>query len=164
MNKISHDSYVNCLEDQARNYLKILESIFGPCDPRFTFNTIKCSSDDNPCTYFPKGYHLNGDCLVDIHITKWPWENSCLDEGLWQIAHECVHLLDPGTFGTANVLEEGLATWFQNEPFYHIDLVKNYIATNQTDPSYKRAEMLVRRSMPDILRVVKRLRAKGIRI
>ena len=55
-----------------------------------------------------------------------------------------VHLLDPGEKGTANVLEEGLATWFQDEPAYHDEEVRRYIANNEKHPpAYLEAEELV---------------------
>ena len=32
----------------------------------------------------------------------------------WEIAHECVHLLDPKIPAPTTFLEEGIATWYQN--------------------------------------------------
>ena len=160
-----HNSYVSDLKAHATRYLTILESIFGPRDPRFVFNTVRCSDDKSPCTHFPEGFHFGGDCRVDILITRWPWEHLSPDQGPWQIAHECVHLLDPGTLGSSNFLEEGLATWFQNEPRYHDERVRCYIAKNQIHlPAYADAEELVRSSLPDVLNAVKTLRAPDIRI
>jgi len=51
----------------------------------------------------------------------------------WQLAHECVHLIDPHKDPT-NFLEEGLATWYQNQKAEGFENSK----------SYKRAENLVR--------------------
>ncbi len=137
------DSYVRDLKAHVTRYLSILESILGPRDPRFVFGTIR-KSDGRPCTHFPEDFHLRGGCRVDILITDWPWEHYSLDQGPWQIAHECVHLLDPGKMGAANVLEEGLATWFQNEPSYHDGRVRRYIAGNEKQlPAYLEAQELV---------------------
>lgn len=159
-----HDQYVRDLEAHVASYVSILESIFGPRDARFVFGTIR-KSDGRPCPGFPAGFHFNGECRVDILITTWPWENHSPDQGPWQIAHECVHLLDPSEKGTANVLEEGLATWFQNEPCYHDERVQSYIANNDEPlPAYLEAQGLVRQNLPDILHAVKRLRASGVRI
>ena len=36
-------------------------------------------------------------------------------------------LLDPGVGGSATFLEEGLATWFQDEPKFHTEEVRAYI-------------------------------------
>lgn len=159
-----HKSYVSNLKAHVMTYLLILESIFGPRDPRFVFNTIGMS-DESPSTQFPGGFHFRGDCRVDILITRWPWEHCSPDQGPWQIAHECVHLLDPCTLGSTNVLEEGLAIWLQNEPSYHDELVRSYIAKNKRpQPAYADAEKLVRCSLPGILNAVKALRALGVRI
>ncbi len=160
-----HKSYISDLKAHAIRYLAILESILGPRDPKFVFNTIG-KTDESPCTYFPKGFHFSGDCHIDILITRWPWENCCPGQGPWQVAHECVHLLDPCELGSTNVLEEGLATWFQNEPSYHNEQVRRYIAKNASPlpPAYAEAEKLVRSSLPDIFKAVKALRASGVRI
>lgn len=160
----SHGAYVRSLESHVTRYLSVLESIFGPRDPGFLFNSVGCS-DDGPCTHFPDGFHFGGKCRVDILISRWPWENCCADQGPWQIAHECVHLLDPGTLGSASVLEEGLATWFQNEPRYHDEPVRSYIAGIESRiEAYANAEALVRSRLPGIIRAVKALRASGTRI
>lgn len=163
-NRNFQDSYVSSLRLHVTKYLTILESILGPRDPRFVFGTIG-KSDERPHTYFPDGFHFRGKCRVNICISSWPWDHRSPDQGPWQVAHECLHLLDPIELGTANVLEEGLATWFQNEPSYHNELVRSYIARNERlSPDYMEAEELVRNCMPDILIATKSLRAAGVRI
>ena len=86
--------YVCELKAHVARYLSILESIFGPRDSRFEVGTVQ-KSDDGPRTHFPEGFHFNGGCRVDILISSWPWDNRRPDQGPWQIAHECAHLLDP---------------------------------------------------------------------
>ncbi len=162
---MANEQYISHLEKQARKYIKILEEMFGPCDDKFIFRTIGQSTDGDPMTYFPNRFRLEGNCVVDIHISKYTWENCCYDQGTWQVAHECVHLLDPGKGGTANKLEEGLATWFQNEPRFHDDLVKNYIRREPTkSENYKQARKLVQACMPDLINAVNEIRSEGIRI
>ena len=160
-----HKSYIRKLEDCVTKYVSILETIFGPCDPRFVFGTIGRSKDERACIYFPEDFHLNGGCRVDIHITNWPWEHHKLNQGPWQVAHECVHLLDPGR-GSTNILEEGLATWFQNEACFHSELVQHYIAKNDSNhtSAYLEARDLVHRSLPNLLHAVRTLRDSGTRI
>ena len=164
---MTRESYVAHLEGEARRYTRILEGLLGPRDPRFVFGSIKKSTDEDdvPHTNFPQAFHFNGGCVVDIHISDWPWRHHLIDQGLWQIAHECVHLLDPGVSGSANVLEEGIATWFQDEPRYHIDVVKKYIERNPSHSSpYAAAKRLVCRYMPQLASAVKDIRASGVRI
>ena len=112
-----HSEFMEFLDQQARRYRRQLEDMFGQCDRRFVFGSIKktVNRDDPPHTNFPDGFHFNGCCVVDIHISEWPWQQCCYDQGTWQLAHESVHLLDPVADGKATLLEEGLATWFQNE-------------------------------------------------
>ena len=103
--------FVDHLVCQIQRYRSILEGLFGKCDPRFVFGTVaKSTNKDNvPQTFFRGRYHTDGNCVVDIHISERPWKKCRYDQGTWQVAHECVHLLDPIEGGTANVLEEGLA-------------------------------------------------------
>ena len=163
----THSEFMGFLEQQARTYRRLLEDRFGQCDQQFVFGSIKKSidEDDEPHTNFPNGFHFKGGCVVDIHISEWPWQHCCYDQGAWQLAHESVHLLDPGVNGTATFLEEGLATWFQDEPTFHIDVVKKYIerGTKHTQ-HYTVAKELVCRCMPQLTSVVKKIRSSGVRI
>lgn len=159
--------YAEFLERQAYRYRTILEDILGPFDCRFVFGSIKKSidEDDVPHTNFPSGFHLNGECVVDIHISSWPWEHYSIDQGTWQVAHESVHLLDPGVSGSANFLEEGLATWFQDEPSFHVEAVRKYIERGVTHAQhYKVAKELVGKCMPNLGPAVKDIRSHGIRV
>ena len=159
--------YVEFLEGQANKYRAIVEKILGPFDCRFVFGTIKKSihEDDVPHTNFPGGFHLNGGCVVDIHISSWPWDHCSPDQGPWQVAHESVHLLDPGVSGSATFLEEGLGTWFQDEPKFHTDAVRAYIERGVSHPqNYEVAHKLVGRCMPELVPAVKDIRSQGVRI
>ena len=164
MNTISRQKYVESLESEVQRYKGILENLFGPCDPRFVFGTIRKSEDGTPRTFFRTRYYTEGGCIVDIHISDFPWEHFSPDQGKWQVAHECLHLLDPGIYGTTNFLEEGLATWFQNESRFHDDTVRQYIARNTKTTIYDAAKDLVLRCMPQITTAVKEIRESGKRI
>ena len=130
---------------------------------RFVFGTIRKSADYTPRTFFPDKYHTDGGCIVDIQISDFPWEHCSPDQGKWQVAHECVHLLDPGIVGTANYLEEGLAAWFQDESRFHDDTVRQYIARNTTTGLYALTRDHVLCCMPQLTRAVKEIRASGKR-
>lgn len=163
-----HTDFVKFLEKQVLRYREILEGKFGPYDQKFVFGTIKITpyEEDVPHTNFPDNFHTNGGCVVDIHISRWPWQHECRDQGTWQVAHESVHLLDPGPLTTANYLEEGLATWFQDEIEYHIEEVKNYIRQGKNNHSrdYRMARELVRTCMPELASAVRDIRSSGVRI
>ena len=156
--------FLTHLQCQADKYIELLESMLGPHDPRFALGTIG-RSRDVPRTHYPNGYHMNGNCVVDIHIGEHPWDHHCYDQGTWQIAHECVHFLDPCQMNDANYLEEGLAMWFQDESQFHDDNVQMYIACNTFHPEpYATAKTLVHKCMPNIIPAIKKIRATGIRI
>ena len=161
------NGYLHSLDQLVHCHIATLESMFGERDKRFVFgHFVKAPADhDTPHTHFPNGFHLNGGCVVDIRISRWPYERSSPDQGAWQVAHECVHLLDPTPKGESNFLEEGLATWYQNEALFHDELVQRYIEINtQRRPAYVEAERLVRECMPRLTSMVKKIRSSGVRI
>ena len=165
------NGYLHSLAQLVHRHIATLESMFGERDKKFVFgHIVKAPTDhDKPHTCFPKGYHLKGDCVVDIRISRRPYEQrSLLDRGrgAWQVAHECVHLLDPIEKVGSTFLEEGLATWYQNEARFHDDLVQRYIERNtQRCPAYVKAERLVRECTPEkLISAVRKIRAQRIRI
>ena len=70
----NHSEFVKFLLHQARTYRGILENMFGPYDLRFVLGSIKKAivEGGGPCVDFPNKLHLNGGCVVDIHISEWP--------------------------------------------------------------------------------------------
>ena len=162
--------FILFLKQQAKTYRERLEGMFGQCDQRFVLGSIKESirKDGRPHTEYPKKFHFEGDCQVDIHIGKEPWQNLVYNRATWQLAHESMHLLNPVKCGEATFLEEGLATWFQNEPKFHSNEVQEYIKYNQSRKDspdcYDKAEELVRRCMPQLTSAVKEIRSSGVRI
>lgn len=92
-------------------YLGVLEQLFGPRDSRFPLGVVGESRDDNPRTHFPVRRYDPSGCTVDVHVGGSAWRDQDKQRATWQMAHECVHLLDPKPFKPyGNVLEEGLAT------------------------------------------------------
>ena len=166
-----NEEFVRFFEQQAGIYIHHLETMFGPRDQRFVFGTVtKATRPPNtPYIDFPSGFNFNGGCVVNICISEEPWERCSPDQGPWQMAHECVHLLDPGLRGGSNILEEGLATWFQDEPGFHANDVQDYIGRHiGTDmghpPNYAVAKELVARCMPQLQEAVRIIRSSGTRI
>ena len=155
------------LRRRWRYYRATLTNILGPFDTNFVFGSIKgpIKNHDAPQVHFPDGYDRGGGCVADIRLSAYPWKNCHCGQGGWQVAHETVHLLDPVPFGEANVLEEGLATWFQDEPEFHDNEVKRYISQGieHTVP-YLEARDLVRRCMPGLLQVVKEIRSLHVAV
>ena len=80
------------------------EALFGPRDASYTILGIEFR-DGVPQTWYPNNcrhivVQLGRDCLIDAH------------QAIFQLAHECIHLLGPAPGSPATVLEEGLATYF----------------------------------------------------
>ena len=149
----------------AHKYLHQIEEIFGACDRKFHLNEINEGiHGEPPHTHFPKGYHCNGNCPVDIIITPYAATKPALAK--WQIAHECVHLLDPVIGGYSNFLEEGLATWFQDCLDFHDDEVQEWLKYEPPVHSqgYRQAKDWVLKCQPELLDVVRQLRSSGKKI
>lgn len=163
--------YVEFLEQQVHRYVPILEELFGPRNSRYSFLGVGKNSDDRdfPQTYFPNGYSDTG-CGVEIRIEPQWYDMQHRGMGGYQIAHECVHLLDPSAFGAGPMLEEGLAVWFQDNPSYHghhrsIQARSAFYGSQDpTDRSYAIARNLVRRCMPELARAIKDVRSGGTRL
>lgn len=84
------EQYVSYLRSKAVQYLRWLEALFGPRDPRFDLGTIRLSTHecDVPQTHFPNNFHTDGGCTADIHISSVPWKGRLPGQGIWQVAHE----------------------------------------------------------------------------
>lgn len=112
------------------SYLMALaEEWFGPRDSRWFFTGIEFSDGDNPSTYYPG----NRPFHVGIQLTRSGAQNP--RQAYFQLAHEVVHLLGPSpTRDKANVLEEGMATLFQD----HVSTLAG-LGIPVTTPSYVHA-------------------------
>ena len=151
----------------ADKYVLTLRDILGPPDPRFTFRSVDESPDEYPRTFFPAPWYYDPQgCKVYIHIGRSAWRSGNFAFAAWQLAHECVHLLDPGTPPT-NMLEEGLATWFQFTPQFHDPDMHQFIDSNSklVRGEYAEAKALTASAvLVGLLPAVKEIRAAGVRI
>ena len=126
--------------------------MFGPRDPKFEFGRILPGAE--PHIRFQIDSSRGP---VDIHLTERAlvkWRDETL--GRWQLAHECLHLIDPHKNPT-NVLEEGLATWYQNKN------VPRQLARKFADGEgpYAEAETLVKPFMDTLPGAIRRIRKEG---
>ena len=167
------EHFLTRLAELRNDHIEHLESMFGKRDGKFVMGGIARSSDRFARTSYPNGFYLKGGCTVDIMISPYPFDQCHYGQGGWQVAHECVHLLDPTLNGASSFLEEGLACWFQNDPTFHDREVRDYIEFNKgsTDtpphPYYVEAEDLVREFILEktpLTTAVCAIRNRGIRI
>ena len=117
------------LNKRKLSVMREAEDFFGPADRAWRFGGVEVINDGNaPYICFPAGQEkevkicISADCLSDKSHYR----------AEWQLRHECVHLLSPTGSRDANVLEEGMATFFQNE----------YKKFNILNDAYKNAEKL----------------------
>lgn len=95
-----------------QEFLEELEGILGPRDKAFALGDI---AGHPPGTDVPEIYLRPDGRTVDIRLganAMTGMHGGRLAK--WQLAHECVHLIDPHFPPPTNVMEEGIATWFQN--------------------------------------------------
>ena len=139
-------------------FLADIEHLFGPRDHSFTVVGIEIDVTPAACPrlwYPDSGIAADGPDRRSRHIVIRLTSNALTDpaRARWQLAHECLHLLDPWNVrvdgAPANWLEEGLAAWFQNrrvpEAEYH-------------EGQYAPAEDLVSPLMDTLPDAVKRIR------
>lgn len=136
-------------------YLDELEALLGPRSSEYRLGTVRKQKDHRPPTiWMPR----NGN-IVDILLTPHALIGTCSWRlAKWQLAHECVHLIDPNFAPPTIAMEEGIASWFQNKK---VEPLRSCV-----DPPYKRAEFLVtpymqNGSLPKSIRLI---RQSGIRI
>lgn len=93
------------LHDFAAQCLRDLERLFGPRDCSHVLSGVTLCDISGPRISDPRQKRIS----IEL-----PRRHAHCDLLLrWHIAHECVHLLDPYVAPT-NVLEEGIAVWYQN--------------------------------------------------
>ena len=142
----------------AGKSLSDLERLFGPRDRSFTLLGIDiCNTPD----YLPRLWFPSSGVAPDapngrfryIVIHLGPAVFSSLARARWQLAHECVHLLDPWNEKIdgrpTNWLEEGLAAWYQNNSVPEAEWHEG---------SYAVAEDLVKPLMNTLPDAIKRIR------
>ena len=107
----------------ASRFLVDIEHLFGPREHSFTMVGIEIDATPGACPrlWYPDSGIAPGDPErrsrhIVIRLTSNPLTDPA--RARWQLAHECLHLLDPWNKQVdgrpANWLEEGLAAWFQN--------------------------------------------------
>ncbi len=155
--RISDDTYSLTLAQLTSVFIAEIERLLGPRDPKFTYTGLEFDTTPNasPHIWFLKtgypGHETDQDPThITIRLTVAAQNDANL--AIWQLAHECVHLIDPWNLKRegrpSNYLEEGLATWYQNTIIQDIHL----------DPPYDEAKSLVQPHMPQLAQTIKHLR------
>ena len=140
-------------------YLSDIEALFGPRDTSFTILGIEIvtTCGHKPQTWFPyfdKVDRKNKNVIVHLG----PGALNSFEQARWQLAHECVHLLNPCTREEGTIfLEEGLATWYQNDK-----VTRSFFKHTGRYADAERLVMPLMHLLPD---AIKQMRAKeGVRL
>ena len=122
------------------------ERLFGPRSPDWTLGAIR----RKPSGDYPQ-IHLDPESrYVDILLSS-RFEEGNFPAVLYELAHECVHVLDPNPIKDNTYLCEGLASWFQ------VQVSDNM---RPTDPSYVAALEAVERLMPRLRDAIRHRRVR----
>jgi hypothetical protein len=143
-------TYTYTLASRAGEILHQLEERFGPRDHSFTFLGIEFS-ETGPRNWF------TANCK---HIVIQLSTSAMNDEirALYQLSHECVHLLDPVEWSMASVFEEGVAAMFSLEYTQNISP-----AYSPFYPKYNAAANLAKEALMISPGVIRHLRGNGVR-
>ena len=141
----------------ASLFVAEIEHLFGSRDRSFTLLGIDIDTTPGQTSrlwYPPSGIPPDDAARRSRHVIIRLGPNA-LDNpsrAMWQLAHECFHLLDPWNLnidGPPNWLEEGLAHWYQN---------CSVPEAESHEVPYSEAEDLVRPLMDELPNAVKRIR------
>lgn len=143
----SKDGYTWTLTSLLGEILRVSENRFGPRDKSFTLLGVEFFKD-GPGFWFP------GNCKNIIIQLSYPAARN-MEKACYQMAHECVHLLQPQRLGTANNLEEGVAVYFASE---YMEKFRNSPLWHATKESYLIAGRTVSKMMAEDMECIKKLR------
>jgi len=99
-----NDGYTWTLASRLGHMLRRAKELYGPRDASYTVLGIEF------CGNVPQLWYPNNCRHVVIQLTTDCMTNPV--KALYQLAHECIHLLAPSGGQHTNVLEDGLATHF----------------------------------------------------
>ncbi len=144
------NGYTWTLASRLSALLNEVEQRFGSRDHLFTIVGIEFREGGVPQCWFPGNrkhvvIQLSTSCLADVR------------RSVFQLAHECVHLLNPVLSGTASVLEEGLATLFSLQQTEALFGSRYPVG----DAAYERAAQLVGPLLRADAGAIQRLRSDG---
>jgi|GEM_PF-829980 len=104
--RASDRSYEETLMQELLRVFKEAELLFGPRDASYQLSIPRLTECASSRTYILRPLRKTRIYLSRESRTK-PWLASL------ELAHEAIHVLTPGTFGSGpTILEEGLAEWF----------------------------------------------------
>jgi len=101
----SKDGYTWTVASRLGDALHLAEQLYGDRDKSYTILGVEFVLADRPQIWYPGNRKF-----IVIQLTASSLTNEF--QALYQLSHETIHLLSPLGMKSANVLEEGLATYF----------------------------------------------------
>ena len=147
----SGDGYTFTLVSRLSDMLFEAEALFGERDKVWTILGVEIYMEGE----FPQNWYPGGN--ERKHIVFQLISPADIDEvsANYQLAHEVIHSLSPKIGTEANVLEEGVATWFAK---YYVK--KNFnVLRGEGRESYKNAREKVEKLLVVDENAIKKLRA-----
>jgi hypothetical protein len=142
------NGYTWTLASRTGEILRELEQRYGARDKAFTLLGVEFR-DGVPRTWFPGNC---GNVIIQL-------DRGCMPhrvQAYYQLAHECVHLLDPCISDNAPVVEEGMAAEFA------LSYARRFNPTYQNnDPKYRAAANLVGKFLSNWPAAIKAIRSGG---
>lgn len=127
------------------------EQLFGERDKSWTILGCQyCRDLISPENWYP-GYPKRKDIVFNLSARA----NVDRDIALFQLSHEVVHALGPQVGRPANVLEEGVATWFS---VYYLKKEKRKDVTTWLSKRYRYAYHAVSKLLDKDPDAIKKLR------
>jgi hypothetical protein len=144
------DGYTFTLASRLGDMLNMAEKMFGERDKSYTILGTEFYSGSMPQVWYPG----NRKDIV-IQLTQ----EALTDEqqACYQLAHESIHLLSPTGGSNANILEEGLATYFAG---LYMDTSFPNSNWHPTETKYKEAMELVKKLLYTDSNIIKGIRLK----
>lgn len=150
------DSWSMTLATYASRFIQEMERRYGERDRRWTYVGV-AFHDDVPQLWFPGSREIPPRMHIAISLGRLAFSRR--ENAVYQLAHECVHLLTPVVGGGAPVIEEGLATVFSEDMLEFWCNYPDKQALTQ-DPRYMSAAASVRQLLvlePDAIRQLRRI-------
>ncbi|CNH84570.1 periplasmic protein YqjC [Yersinia thracica] len=121
--------------------LQEIEKRYGPREDGWTLLGVEFH-DAAPQIWFPGSHETSSRRHIAIMLSGRAFHDE--KRAVYQLAHECVHLLAPVVGGGSLVIEEGLATTFSEDMLEIWFNDKNKQAYTKDDPRYRDAAAKVR--------------------
>lgn len=153
--KQDNDSWSMTPATYASRFIQEMEKRYGSRDRSWTYVGVEFH-DDVPQVWFPGSRETPPRKHIAISLSAEAFSDR--QRTVYQLAHECVHLLAPVVGGGAPVIEEGLATAFSE------DMIEEWCGNTNKQaytnlPKYANAAARVRELLALAPDAIPRLRA-----